>query len=76
MYAYSWKKNVIQRSARLTGSAEKVWLKYAGFTSLDPTGKRYRITAISSWGSFQLVAIWQGHWSGDAIHKFCLPLKA
>ena len=30
----------------------------------------------SSWGSFQPLALCQGHYSGDTIHKFCIPLRA
>ena len=44
--------------------------------SWDPTGWRYETIEISSLGSFYPVTLWQGHYSGNTIHEFCLPLQA
>ena len=63
-----WQSRLDMQAVPLAGSI--FW------ASFDPTDQRYKTIETSSWGSLQPVALRQGHYSGDTIHKFCLPLQA
>ena len=67
--------NRCNNQAKLTryASCTSSWEDF--FKPPEITGWGYKTVEISSWGSFQTVALGQGHYSGDTIHNCCLPLQ-